>query len=150
MQIVNIINDLLNHLGYPDADIKAEENMGRVRVDIKLPEARELIGEKGATLAMFQHISRRIIAKQVSLPPIIDIDVNNYKQIREGVLRGFAQEIGERVRTGKRPVELDPMPSFDRRIIHLALAGLADITTESMGEGQDRYIVVRPYPVKDI
>ena len=131
-------------MGYIDANVKAEDSMGRIKVDIKLREGRELIGEKGSTLTMFEHVSRRIISRQISPPPKVDIDINNYKQMKEGVLRDFALGVGGRVRAEKRAMELDPMPSFDRRIIHLALANFTDIITESAGEGDGRYIVVKP------
>ena len=142
--ILNTINELLDRMGYTDANIKAEDNMGRIKVDIKLREAKELIGEKGATLAIFEHISRKIVSRRVMPAPKIDIDINNYRQMREGVLRDFALDIGERVRAGKRALELDPMSSFDRRIVHLALQNFTDVTTESVGEGDSRYIVVKP------
>ncbi len=142
--ILNTINELLDRMGYDDANIKAEDNMGRIKVDIKLREGRELIGEKGLTLAMFEHISRRIVSRRMTPAPKVDIDINNYKHMREEVLRDFALDVGGRVRAENRAVELEPMPSFDRRIIHLALAGFTDVTTESVGERGARYIVVKP------
>lgn len=145
LPITHIINELLEYMGYKDADVQAREVFGRVSVEIKLPEARELIGEKGSALVIFQHISRRIVSRQVSPLLKIDIDINGYKKIREGVLKDFAVGVGERVRSEQKTVELDPMPSFDRRIIHLALGNFTDITTESIGEGDSRYIVVRPH-----
>jgi spoIIIJ-associated protein len=144
MQVTHIINELLDRMGYNEASIKTEESMGRIKVDVTLPEARELIGEKGTTLIMFEHVLRRIISRRVVPPPKVDIDINNYKKMREGVLRDFALDIGGRVRADKSIVELDPMPSFDRRIIHLTLANFSDITTESMGEGDSRYVVIKP------
>ena len=66
--------------------------------------------------------------------------------MREDVLRDFARDVGSKVRAERKVMELDPMPSFDRRVVHLTLADFSDLTTESMGEGDRRYIVVRPYP----
>lgn len=142
----DILKDLLDRMGFLDAEILEQEMDGRTHVDIRVLGARDLVGEKGETLAMLQHIVRRIAAKHISPPPLIDIDVNNYKRMREDVLTDFAKDIGARVRLEKRAVELDPMPAFDRRVIHLALANFSDLTTESIGEGDARYVVVRPYP----
>ncbi len=133
-------------MGFLDVEAHESEFQGRVRVSATIANARELIGEGGETLALFQHIVRRIVARRILPPPLLDIDINGYKRIREDILRDFAVSIGERVRAEKKSVELKPMPSYDRRVIHLALASSSDLTTESVGEGDERYIVVRPYP----
>ena len=133
-------------MGFLDVEAHESEFQGRVRVSATIANARELIGEGGETLALFQHIVRRIAARHILPAPLIDIDINGYKRIREDILRDFAVSIGERVRAEKKSVELKPMPSYDRRVIHLALASSSDLTTESVGEGNERYIVVRPYP----
>ena len=142
----DILKNLLDRMGFLDAEIGEQEAGGRVKVDIKVSEARDLIGERGETLSMFQHIARRIAAKHIFPPPLIDIDVNGYKRMREDVLADFARDIGAKVRFEKKAAELDPMPAFDRRVIHLALANFSDLTTESAGVGDARYVVVRPYP----
>lgn len=176
-------------MGFEVSKIREQELGGRLKIDIILEDARVLIGEKGATLAMFQHLVRRIVSKKgnarqhnsiglkqaklaksgvpdplgypsgglefldtqstqmsESAPQIVDIDINGYKRMREDVLRDFAIGVAGSVRTKRRAVELDPMPPFDRRIVHIALSTFSDITTESVGEGENRYIVVRPYP----
>jgi len=168
-QVTQITKELLDRMGFEDAHIEERVQEGRIKIDIKISDARSLIGERGATLAMFQHVVRRVVTKKnsetkapsppssddflsdVNLPPRageqqVDIDVNGYKTMRENVLKDFAQDIAQKVRAQKKSVELEPMPSFDRRIIHLALSSFPDLATESMGEGNGRYIVVRPYP----
>ena len=163
-QVTHITKELLDRMGFEDVHIEERVQGGRTKIDIKIPDARSLIGERGATLAMFQHVVRRVVTKKnsetkapspqgsddflsgVNVPSRaeeqqVDIDVNGYKTMRENVLKDFAQDIAQ-----KKSVELEPMPSFDRRIIHLALSSFPDLATESMGEGNGRYIVVRPYP----
>lgn len=146
MNTSTIAKELLDRMGFLGAEVEESELQGRVRVSVTVENARELIGEGGETLALFQHVIRRIAAKRILPPPFLDIDINGYKRIREDILRDFANSIGKRVRAEKKSVELKPMPSYDRRVIHLALASSSDLTTESMGEGSGRYIVVRPYP----
>lgn len=133
-------------MGFKDAEIQERDVEGRVKISVRVQSARELIGAKGETLTALQHLVRRIVAKHISPIFTLDIDVNNYKQIRESILQDFAKGIGERVRVEKRAVELKPMPSFDRRVVHTALAQFPDLRTESLGEGEQRYIVVRPFP----
>jgi len=146
MTPTSITKELLVYIGFTDAEVQETDVQGRVKISVRVGSARELIGAGGETLAMFQHLVRRIIARHVSPVLLVDIDINNYKQIREGMLRDFARDVGERVQLERGAVELKPMPSFDRRVIHTALAEFPDVTTESRGEGDRRYIVVRPYP----
>lgn len=144
--ISNIVKEFLDRMGFTDSDVCVESVQGRMRVDIVSSSARELIGEKGADLACFQHVIRKMSGKKMGVPVLLDIDINSYKKMRESVLSDFAKELRERVCSKGSAIELDPMPAYDRRIIHLTLAGFSDVTTQSVGEGYNRYIVVRPYP----
>ena len=130
-------------MGHPDAEVNSHEENGRITIDVKVQDAKELIGEKGSTLFVIQHVVRRIASKTISPEFVVDLDINNYKKLREDVMKDFALEIADRVRTQRKPIELDPMPSMDRRVIHLTLSDAGDLTTESFGEGIGRYIVVR-------
>lgn len=145
-KVSETIKELLVRMGFNDTKVVEQDLGSRVKVDIQTDDGRELIGEKGLILSAFQHIVRRIINHNVVTPVVLDIDVNGYKKMREGVLREFAQEIREKVNLRGGAVELDPMPPFDRRVVHLALADFSDVTTESVGEGEERYIIVRPHP----
>jgi len=146
MTSIEVTKEFLNRMGFSDAQVEGKEAEDRVRILITVANGRELIGEGGATLGMLQHLIRRVVARQTFPSPMIDVDVNGYKEIRENVLKEVAMGVGNRVRTEKKSVELKPMPAFDRRVVHLTLAGFPDLATESMGEGEGRYIVVRPYP----
>lgn len=139
-----ITSELLRRMEFDGAKVQESLTEGRIKIDIVLPLARDLIGENGTILAMFQYMVRKIATKRIALLPQVDVDVNGYKKMRESVLSEFANEIAERVRAEKKPVELKPMPSFDRRIIHVALAKNSYVNSESIGEGDQRYIVVRP------
>jgi len=145
MENAQIVKELLLRMGFNDAEVTAYDLAGRVKIEIKTTSGREIIGEKGIMLTHFQHIARKIIAKKIGASIILDIDINNYKKMRENILRDFAKEMRDRVRLSGKAVELEPMPSSDRRIVHLTLAEFSDVTTESMGEGWNRYVVVRPY-----
>jgi len=75
--------------------------------------------------------------------PIV-LDVENYKQRRCEGLRILANRLAEQVKTRKTPFPMEPMPAFERRIIHLALADHPDVTTESTGFGESRKVVIIP------
>ena len=103
-----------------------------------------LIGRRGQTLACLQYIVRLILSQQIPTQSPIIIDVEGYKRRRYESLRSLARRIAEEVKTRKRSFTLEPMPAFERRIIHLTLAKNPDVTTESTGVGEGRKVVIKP------
>lgn len=102
-----------------------------------------LIGRRGQTLACLQYIVRLMAAQEMKAPtPVIVIDVNGYKQRRYQTLRALAQRLAEQVAATGNPFHLEPMPAYERRIIHLSLADHQDVTTESIGVGEARKVVI--------
>lgn len=105
-----------------------------------------LIGRRGQTLAALQHVVRLMVAHQVKARVPIVIDVEGYKQRRYEALQALALRMAEQVKERKKPFALEPMPAYERRIIHLALADNPDVTTESTGVGEVRKVVIMPRP----
>jgi len=103
-----------------------------------------LIGRRGQTLSCLQYLVRIIVGHRTKTWLPIIIDVEGYKQRRCNALQALAWRIAEQVKTRKTPFTLEPMPAFDRRIIHLALATHPDVYTESSGEGEARRVVILP------
>jgi len=103
-----------------------------------------LIGRRGQTLAALQHIVRLIVAHQMKARVPIVIDVEGYKQRRYSALQALAWRMAEQVKERKKPFALEPMPAYERRIIHLALVDDPDVTTESIGVGEVRKVVIMP------
>lgn len=103
-----------------------------------------LIGRHGQTLAALQYIVRLIVNHRMSIWTPIVVDVEGYKRRRAEALQALAARIAEQVRVKGVPFTLEPMPAYERRIIHLALADHPDVITESTGEGDARKVVVRP------
>ena len=103
-----------------------------------------LIGRRGQTLAALQYIVRLMVNHQTREWTPVVIDIEGYKQRRSEALQALAVRIAEQVRTRGTPFTLEPMPAYERRIIHLALADHPDVTTESTGEGDLRKVVVLP------
>jgi spoIIIJ-associated protein len=101
-----------------------------------------LIGRRGQTLAALQHMVRLIVAHQMKSRVPIVIDVEGYKQRRYGALQALALRMAEQVKERKKPFALEPMPAYERRIIHLALVDDPDVTTESTGVGEVRKVVI--------
>ena len=103
-----------------------------------------LIGRRGQTLATLQYVLRLIVSQQTKVWTPIVIDVEGYKQRRSEALQALAVRMAEQVRTRRTPFTLEPMPAYERRVIHLALADHPDVTTQSIGEGDMRKVVILP------
>lgn len=89
-----------------------------------------------------EHIVK-VIAKKIQLDRI-NVDVNNYKKDRERLIGELAKAAARKVLAEKRDVELPVMNAYERRIVHVELATRPDVKTESVGEGSDRHIIVKP------
>jgi len=116
-----------------------------IPIKIKTEEPRVLIGQNGQTLADIQHLLKAILSHQIPEHFYLDLDINDYKKKKIEYLKQTAKELADDVSLTKKEKMLDPMPSFERRIIHLELADRKDVKTESIGQGVERRIVIRPY-----
>ncbi|MBI4134630.1 MAG: hypothetical protein HY471_00780 [Candidatus Sungbacteria bacterium] len=126
-------------------DLDESTHLG-LRFNIKVPDARFLIGERGANLASLEHLVKKVVQKKHPEAPHFLLDVNDYKLKRTDVLRDEVKAIAKKVRMYRKEIALKPMTSFERRVIHMTLALYPDITTESLGEGPDRRVIIKPYP----
>ena len=104
----------------------------------------QLIGRRGQTIDALQYLFRLILAKKTRTKIPVMVDVENYKQRRYEDLRTLALNVAAQVKARKSSVKLEPMPAFERRIIHTTLANDPDVTTESTGEGDARKVTVMP------
>jgi spoIIIJ-associated protein len=130
----------------PQAQPVFEENetAAPLGFNIKGEDLGILIGRRGQTLAALQYIVRIIVGRLTKTWASIVIDVEGYKQRRYQALEAFANQMAERVKAKGAPFTLEPMPAYERRIIHLTLANNPDVTTESIGQGETRKVVIKP------
>lgn len=112
--------------------------------NIQINEAGLLIGEDGRRLAALNHLLWRMIERECPDTSRFLIDVNHYHRRHFEELRDQARMGAQRVRYFKKPITLEPMPPFERRIVHLVLQEYPDILTESTGVGDKRRIVIKP------
>jgi spoIIIJ-associated protein len=106
-----------------------------------------LIGRRGETLRSVQFLLNMMVSRHVQKWPQLVVDVGNYRQRRQESLEGLARRMAERVRQGGRPLALEPMAAYERRIVHMALRSDPTVYTESTGEGENRKITI--YPAKE-
>jgi len=103
-----------------------------------------LIGRRGETLRDLQFLTRLIVSRKVGEWPNVVVDVEGYKARRAEALESLARRMADRVRATKQPVVLEPMPAYERRIVHMTLRDDQDVYTESTGEGETRKVQILP------
>lgn len=113
-------------------------------VDIVGNELGFLIGRRGETLSALQFLTRLMVNQQTRQWANIVLDVGGWKVRRERSLRDLAQRMADRVMREGRPVALEPMPAYERRIIHLSLRDHPGVITLSIGDGEARKVTIRP------
>lgn len=121
-----------------------EEDLFIMPIEIKSKEPRILIGEKGQTLQEIQYLIRLIVRKKFNQKIFIDIDVNDYKKKKAEYLKEVAVSLADEVALFRKEKKLPLMPSYERRIIHMELSKRKDIVSESLGEGFQKEIIIKP------
>jgi len=122
------------------------DGLGRATavLDIDGEDLGLLIGRRGSSLAALQYLVNVMVTRRLGSRVLVTIDVEHYHRRREDSLRGLAHRMADRVRQSRRPVTLEPMPAAERRIIHLALSEDQYVMTASVGQGDERKVVIRP------
>lgn len=146
--IQSSLGKLLDLLNLQHGDIRVTADGDMTRVDIDSTEASRIIGWHGETLNSVQHVLKSMIrtAEKLERTPLVIVDVDGYRKMQEEKVIKIAEQKADFVRrTGSR-IALSPMSPYFRRIVHLYIANtpaLSDLTTESVGEGDYRQIVLR-------
>ncbi len=125
-----------------DKDEEEEEEATSIIFNISGDDLGILIGRRGQTVDSLQYILRLILEHRTKAWVPIMVDVAGYKQRRYQALQEFAQQMAEKVRTKGTPFTFEPMPAYERRLIHMALAKDPEVTTESTGMGETRKVVI--------
>jgi spoIIIJ-associated protein len=131
------------HLDVKIKSAKNAEGDQPVSFDIDGEDSGLLIGRRGQTLSSLQYLVRLIVAEKMKTWVPISIDVGGYKKRRYDSLYELALRLAEQVKRNRRSMSLEPMPADERRIIHTALSSDPYITTQSMGEGEARKVVIQ-------
>ena len=122
----------------------SRDNEDVLEMEVKTSEAQNLIGKQGLVLADIQLLLRKVIKKKTDKEFYLSLDIDGYKKNKESYLRNVAESVADEVSRTKREKELPYTSSFDRRVVHMELADRKDVVTESIGEGEERRIVIKP------
>jgi spoIIIJ-associated protein len=145
-KVSEILENILSHL-LMEGSFEVNEEEEQVKVIIETEDAGRLIGVRGETLDSLQLLVNQMLSKQLEKEDEfkrVIIDVGNWRQNKESDLEEKAQMWAEQVLETGKPLELDPMPSWQRRAIHLALEKIDGVSSESIDEGHRRHLVIKP------
>ena len=123
-------------------DIKKAEDDKVYEVELSGKEMGLLIGKRGQTLDSLQYLTNLAVNKHSDGYIKVKLDTEDYRQRRKDTLENLAKNIAYKVKRTKRPVSLEPMNPFERRVIHSALQGDRYVETNSEGEEPFRHVVV--------
>lgn len=137
---LNGLLDVLDMEGEALAEIEDET----ILVEMSGPEMGILIGRHGATLEALQELVRAAVQHQTEEKVTLALDIEGYRERQREILERRARSVAARVRKERRPIALDPMSSYERRIVHQALSDFGGVMTASEGEDAERHIVIRP------
>jgi len=139
-----VLESLLVKMGL-EATVERQQGDGfSIALDIRGRDLGILIGRRGQTLQALEYITRLIVNRKFQRRVFLTVDVGGYKARRESTLRNLAERMATRVSQTQQPITLEPMPAYERRIVHLALRERSDVTTESVGDDENRKVVILP------
>jgi spoIIIJ-associated protein len=127
-----------------DVDVEVEERQGVLSGNLEGEDVGLFIGRHGQTIDAVQHLAQRIVFPDGPSSVRVVIDANGYRERRAEALRAQADDAADEALSSGRPVELDPLPPFERRIVHEYLRDRGDVETHSEGNEPERFLVVSP------
>jgi len=146
-----IVEDLLDYMGFPgDVDVLgAGKENGTPTLTLAIVDGDSmgaLIGRRGETLQAFQFITQLLVNRRLGHWTRVLLDIEGYRSRRERYLKDTALRAAEKAMRYRDAQELDPMIPSERRIVHLTLADHESVTTHSVGEGDNRRVIVEATP----
>jgi len=138
-----LLESLLERMGFmADFDLVSEDPLAYNIVGDD--DFGRLIGRQGETLRAFGYLVNLMLGRRLGRPCRVIVDVNGYRQRRADQLAELAETLADEVRSTQEPITLEAMPANERRLVHVALADDEDVRTYSIGEGDERRVVISP------
>ncbi|HEX5260730.1 MAG TPA: RNA-binding cell elongation regulator Jag/EloR [Gaiellales bacterium] len=141
-QVRELVSTVVEQLGL-SASVRITEAEGQIDALVSGGDLGLLIGRHGQTIDALQYLANSVMHRR-GLEAEVVIDAQGYRERRERMLHEVAVTAAAEARRTGRPVELDPMTSVERKIVHLRLKELAGVTTASEGNEPNRHVVVVP------
>jgi len=138
------VHGFLEHFGVDDGDVQIQEEDGKTVLSLTVGDLGNLlIGRDGKNLAALQHILTKALIHRGHEAKIV-LDIEDYRARREDKLRDQARSAIERAQRGRETVEVGPMNSYERRIVHLEVRKVDGVDSRSVGRGQFKTLEIFP------
>jgi spoIIIJ-associated protein len=138
-----MLEEIIESLGL-EARVEVEERDGVLAGRVEGDDVGLFIGRHGQTIDAVQHLAQRIVFPEGPSSTRVVIDANGYRTRRAEALRAEADDAADDAISSGKPVDLDPLPPFERRIVHEYLRERGDVETHSEGNEPQRYLVISP------
>lgn len=139
--IKNYITTILNDMGF-EVEIVTFKQDDRIYCNIDTDNNSILIGKAGVILRTLNFITKNAVATTFKERIEVSLDINGYKENRYKKVLAMAKRFGKQVQRTHIDVALDPLPADERKIMHQAIAEMEHLSTESQGEGRNRFITI--------
>lgn len=141
--IEKFLRELINKIGEKNIEIEVKnDEKNTILVNITGENANFLIGYRGEVLNSLQTLLIAIAGKNLKEKIHVNVDILGYREKRKVVLENLAQRMANNVIKNKKSITLEPMPAYERKIIHTKLQESDKVKTESIGEGERRRVVI--------
>ena len=138
------LTNIALEMGIQDLQIHTESQGKYVLLKLESEKAAFLIGKRGQTLNALQQLTQLVLNKSAKSFMLVKLDVEDYRERRQVALEQLAERMADKAIRTRKKVAFEPMPSYERKIIHNALANRLDIETYSEGVEPNRYLVIEP------
>ena len=125
-----------------EVNVEATADGDTLRVNLSGPDMGIVIGKRGETLDALQHLTSLVVNRGDNEFLKVSLDAENYREKRNEALESLAHKLANKVVRTRRSTTLEPMNSYERRIIHSALQDHESVTTYSVGQGINRKVVI--------
>lgn len=139
----DFLRGLIDTLGL-DADVTSSPTAQAAHLELTGPELGLLIGRRGSTLEALQEVTRAAVQRRLNERAWVNLDIEGYRARRRVMIERRARSSAAKVRKSGRPQSLEPMSSYERKIVHDTLSDFRGVRTSSEGEGLDRHVVISP------
>lgn len=136
--------ELLDKLGF-DTDVIGKTRDNVIYINIQTESPALLIGRGGEGLEALQHLVRTLLSSEnLEEHRTVVLDIDGYREKKAEFVKKLAQEKAFKVLASGLQEVMDPMSSYERRIVHMVCSNIADVESESIGDGRDRKVVIKP------
>jgi spoIIIJ-associated protein len=137
------LTGLLSTMGL-EAEVTGAAGREAARVDVRGTDLALLIGRHGSTLEALQEVTRAAVQRRVTTRALVNVDIEGYRARRRAILERRARSVAAKVRRSGKAQTMDPMPAFERKVVHDALSDFRGVRTSSEGEEPNRQVVISP------